>query len=275
MNRKKESAVEVQVTKVVQETATFYLVGTTPLVINRMAAKAKEQLLLGSLRKNAVEKQTTLKHNPREEFNSAAHKLPDGPTLLGMPSTAFKKCLSSAAVDLPGVAKAQLGRLTYVEGRYVSVYGLPLLYMDVVRNSDPGRTPDIRTRPIIPEWAAIVRVTYVRPLLTGSAVGNCLGNGGIYIGVGDGRQEKGCFSNGLFRLCVKGAKDPDFARIVKAGGRKAQEQAMQMCEPWDDQTKELLAWFDVEVKRRSLVPAKTNGAVPHEEDDTEQPSLSL
>ncbi len=42
--------------------------------------------------------------------------------------------------------------------------------MSVVRSADIGKTPDIRTRAILPAWAARITVTYVTPKLTANAV---------------------------------------------------------------------------------------------------------
>ncbi len=165
-------------------------------------------------------------------------------------ASAFKAALKSAALDLPGASKSQIGRLTYVEGDLVSIYGVPKLLMSVVRSADMNRTPDIRTRAILTEWACRVSITFVMPLLREQAVVNLLAAAGITQGIGDWRPQKGSGSYGQFALV--GIGDADFDRIVATGGRDAQMAAMAEPECYDDETEKLLSWFDVESKRRGF-----------------------
>ncbi len=229
-----------------------YIVGTSPLILNRMSEKAKHELLMPKGRKNAIEKATTLKHIPLDEFRASAYTLKDGnaPTLLAMLSTSFKGALRSAALDMPGAKKAQIGRLTYLDGEYVGIYGVPKLFMSVTRSADMAKTPDVRTRAIVPQWACQLRVTFVQPLIRAQAVANLLAAAGLTIGVGDWRPEKGAGNYGQFRLADK--TDADFLRIFKEGGRKAQQAALDHPTCYDDDTTELLSWFDDERSRRQL-----------------------
>ena len=128
------------------------ILGTSPLILNRMSEKAKHELLLPRGRKTAVEKAMSLKHDPFAEYRASAHTLKNEQesTLLAIPATAFKGAIRTAALDMPGAKKAQIGRLTYIPGEYVGVYGLPRLFMSIVRSADMNRTPDVRTRAIVP-----------------------------------------------------------------------------------------------------------------------------
>lgn len=238
------------VLKVMTGTLECYAVGTSPLVLNRMSEKAKHELLMPKGRKNMAERATSLKHQPYEEYRASAYQLREGPTLLALLSTAFKKALSSAALDMPGAKKSQIGRLTWVEGDMVGVFGLPKLYMAVVRSADMNKTPDIRTRAIVPHWACQFNVSYVEPLIRPNAIANLLAAAGMYIGVGDGRPEKGAMNYGQFRIA--GKDDPDLKRIMKDGGRKAQQAALDEPVAHDDETTELLSWFDTERSQRQL-----------------------
>lgn len=241
-----------EILKVDTETLQCYIVGTSPLILNRMSEKAKHELLMPKGRKNAAERATTLKHVPIDEYRASAYTLKDvsQPTLLALLSTAFKGAIRSAALDMPGAKKAQIGRLTYIEGDYVGIYGVPKLFMSITRSADMNKTPDVRTRAIVPEWACVIRVTYVRPLIRSQAVANLLAAAGITIGVGDWRPEKGSGSYGQFRIADK--SDGDFARILKAGGRKAQMAALEDPVCYDDETTELLSWFENERAKREL-----------------------
>ena len=211
----------IDIITVTQDSVTFRVLGTSPLVLNTMSQKVKRGLLLPS-KKNAAEKQSTLKHNPPEEFlGSIFHSMDDNsPTRILFKSVAFKAAMSDTAKDLPGSSKAQVGRLTYVQGDTVPIFGVPEIFLDVVRSADMNRTPDIRTRAILPEWATQVTLTYVTPILKEATVSKLLAAAGIMRGVGDGRPEKGKLAFGTFKLVS--ADDADWKRIVKEGGRKAQ-----------------------------------------------------
>lgn len=243
---------EISVLEINTCTIPFCIVGNSPLILNRMSEKVKGQLLLPPAKKNSAEKASTLKHEPLVEFQAAAYKDPDesAPTLLRHLATAFKGALRSAALDIPGASKSQVGRLTYVNGDYVSVFGIPKLLMSVTRMADINRTPDVRTRVIVPEWAACLSVTFVKPLLREQTVANLFAAAGIMQGVGDWRPGKGSGTYGQFRLV--NADDPDYQRIVSGGGRAAQEAAMADPEAYDVETEELLAWFGVEAARRGF-----------------------
>lgn len=225
------------------------IVGNSPLVMNRMSEKAKHELLMPKGRKTATEKATSLKHDPLAEFRASPYTLSDeAETFLALPAAAFKGALCGAAIDMPGANKAQLGRLTYVPGELVQVFGIPKLYMAIVRSADMNKTPDVRTRAIVPRWACRLTVTFVKPLIQAQAVANLLAAGGITQGVGDGRQQKGKLSFGQFRLAD--AKDKEFLSIIREGGRAAQLEAMESPTCYDDETTELLSWFQTELDSR-------------------------
>jgi hypothetical protein len=243
---------EISVLEVTTCRMSFCLAGLTPIILNRLSQKAKGQLLDPAPKKNAAEKASTRKHEPLMEFRASPYLSPeeDSPTLLRHLSTAFKGALRSAALDIPGANKSQVGRLTYVNGEYINLFGIPKLLMSVTRSADMNRTPDIRTRAIIPHWACQIDVTFVTPLLKEQTVANLLAAAGIMQGVGDWRPGKGSGTYGQFRLTTD--DDPEFKAIIKSGGRKAQTAAMQAAEPYDQETEELLAWYDAEGNRRGF-----------------------
>lgn len=251
---KKTAARDESISIIAVRTASMTMLvrGTTPLICNRLAEKAKRELLLPAPRKTAADKQSTLKHNPLEEFRSSPvrERDPDSLTLLALPATAFKGAMRTAALDLPGAKKSQIGRLTYIVGETVGIYGKPMIYSTIVRSADMNRTPDVRTRCIIPEWCAVVSVTYVVPILRDIDIGNLLAAAGITVGVGDFRPEKGAGNYGQFTVVPP--DDADARRIMAEGGRSAQEAAMESPEAYDAETEELLAWYDIEVRRRGF-----------------------
>ena len=131
---------------------TVWLKGITPLICNRMAEKAKRTLILGGGRKSKAEREQCLKHDPLDEFrNSMIRRVGDGPTRVLFPAPAVKGAMAMAALETKGTSKTQIGRLAWVDGYNLDVYGVPQLHMGVVRSADMNKTPDIRTRAILPE----------------------------------------------------------------------------------------------------------------------------
>ena len=195
---KKTADEVIDILKVERGEVVCYLLGSRPIVINRLSEKVKHELLMPARKKNAVERATTLKHVPVDEFRASIYRTNAPETLIGIPSLAVKAALRAAALDMPGTKKTEVGRRTSVSGELFSVYGIPRLFMRPVRSADMARTPDIRTRAIIERWACIVRIEFAKPLMTTQAVCNLLGAAGIIIGIGDWRPEKGAGNYGQF-----------------------------------------------------------------------------
>lgn len=246
-----EQEIEINPIKTCQ--VTFCVLGTSPLIFNRLTEKARQALLLGGAEGKRDRKARGIaKHNPWQEFRDAMYRFAtdDMPTRLYMPAGVFKGALMTAAIDIPDTAKAQIGRLTYIVERDVPIYGIPQVYTTIVRQAGANRTPDVRTRAILREWAAYVTISFVTPLLTETTVANLFAAAGIICGIGDYRQEKGKGDHGKFTLVS--ADDATFCRILKEGGRDAQDLAIGNPQAYDAETDELLRWFDSTVESRRL-----------------------
>jgi len=252
MASKKQDTAEVEILRIDTTTMEVCVVGMTPLLCNSMSAKVQQELLLPATKKNRAEKETTLKHNPVQEYRNSIYrsKTQDADTLLIFPGGGMKKAIAQAAVDLPGAAKAQIGRLCKVQEIDIPVYGVPQLHMATVRQAGMGKAPDVRTRAVVPEWAAVFHVTFVSPNLTEQNVANLIAAAGLIVGIGDGRAEKGALNFGEFALVEP--DDPEFLRIVKTGGRVPQEKAMETPTCYDSETEALLAWWEADSRRRGL-----------------------
>jgi len=248
----KKDQTEISVMEVSQQKVDYCVLGTTPIILNRMSEKVKNELLFPKGRKSSAERARSLKHNPFQEFKDSPYRLSDesAPTLLAHLATAFKKAIAGTALDIPGATKAQLSRLMWVEGEKVPLYGIPKLFMSVTRSADMNKTPDVRTRAIIPEWACYLTVSFATPMLKETVVSNLLAAAGQIQGVGDWRPEKGSGTFGQFALVEESNKD--FQRILKEGNRQAQIDAMEACEPYDIDTEELLSWFVAEADSRGF-----------------------
>lgn len=231
------------------ETVMLAVLGGAPLIINRLAEKARQELLLPKGRKTTAEKASSLKHNPQEEFRASPYIVEDddAETYLAITSASFKKAMMGAALRIPGAKKTEIAQLVRVDGLLTGVFGVPEIFSAITRSADINRTPDVRTRAIIPEWAAVVSITYTVPILNKTSVVNLLAAAGQVNGVGDWRIEKGGWC-GAFR--ITDPSDPDFRRIVAAGGRAEQIEAMAAPKPYNGETGELLAWFESELETR-------------------------
>ena len=238
------------------------VVGTSPLIMHRFSFKARQELLFPSPKKNASERAGTLKHNVVEEYRECFYRNrnPKSAALFHLPNGTVHGALASAALDIPGATKASIERLTQVIGN-VELFGVPKLFMAMVRSSDMGRTPDVRTRPIFERWACTVEIEYKTDPLTDNQILNLLSAAGFLVGIGDWRRQKGG-EYGAFR--VANANDADHREILKEG-RAAQQRAFDKPEEYDEDTSELLSWFTAEIARRgpddSRVRDDNSGAV--------------
>jgi hypothetical protein len=243
---------EMVVNELTTEEGAVCIIGTTPLVFNSMSAKSKQGLLLPAPKGNRASLESKLKHDVMQEFHDSPYQSEHegDPTLLIFPAGGAKQAIANAAKDIPGATKAEIGRLLWIEERDIPIFGIPELYMAVVRNSDINRTPDIRTRAIVPRWAARFRVRYVRPKLSIHTVTNLLGAAGLLCGIGDGRQQKGALNFGQFE--VVDPSNEAFQDLITNGGRAAQEKAMNDPAYYDAETRKLFEWYKDEVERRGM-----------------------
>ena len=243
MKSKTQTTNEITIVPMRVEEASVCIIGRNAMIYNAMSEKSKHELLLPRGRRSAAAKAETLKHDPLTEYRNSVYRYraDDGPTRLFFPTGAFKKAIATAALDLPGVKKTQVARLCWITEDKVSIYGTPQVLMSVVRSADMNRTPDIRTRAILPKWACTFKISSAQPILKHEDIVRLLTTAGFTVGIGDWRQEKGSGSFGQFRICP--ATDPEFKAIVKSGGIKAQDAALEEPAPYDVETETLWSWY--------------------------------
>jgi len=247
-NTKQSNTATVE--EIVRGSLKVYVEGTSPLIMHSMSAKVRGELLAPKGKKTAADKAASLKHNPIEEFNGTLYRtrLDTAPTALMMPATAFKAAMMTAALDLSNYKKASVGRQIYVAGDEVPIWGIPELFMAVARSGDMSKTPDIRTRAILPKWCALLTIHYVSPLVRDQDILTLLTGAGFTAGVGDWRIEKGSGSYGAFQL----ANEEDVTPLMQTAGREAQLAAIQNPQCYNPETEELLAYWRSEAKRRGF-----------------------
>jgi hypothetical protein len=250
MAEKPATMTEIEILKVNTGRIAVCLIGDSPIILNRLSEKVMRELLMPKGRKTAADKAGSLKHEPMPEFSASPYtdRDPNGPTFIQHLSSAFKKALMTAAIDIPGAAKAQVGRLSWVIGDRVPIYGVPQILLSPVRSADMNHTPDIRSRAIIRHWACTFEIAFVTPLLKQASIANLLASAGLTQGVGDWRPQKGAGSYGQFSLC--NADDPRYLTILAEGGRAAQLAAMKNPVAFDQETEDLLRWFAEEKEKR-------------------------
>jgi hypothetical protein len=123
--------------------------------------------------------------------------------------------------------------------------------MATVRQSDAARTPDIRTRAIVRDWAVPVTVRFLSTLINAKAVINLTQAAGLGIGVGDNRSEKGASDYGQFDVLDDSAMKAQCAGLLELG-RAAQETAFVEAAPYDDFAANTMAWFDKTLVERGM-----------------------
>lgn len=248
MATKSRTTDAIQISAIKMQTVIVILFGTTGLYCHRMSAKAKQQLMIGGRKKTAAEK-LEIKHHPREEFKDSMYvsKGTNKHSHIQFPSMAVKSAMGTAALVIPGITKTQVQRLVFMPHEMIPIFGIPKLRMDIVRSSDINRTPDVRTRAFIHQWAAEIEIRYSTPSLSQKAILTLLHNAGILVGIGDNRQEKGKGSYGTFRLYDKEFNELP-AEMLDA---KAQWEAIQNPQPENIESEELLAEFDHEIEQRA------------------------
>lgn len=261
---KKKIEETIHIAKVGEGNISICVVGTTGFLHNRLPNKAREQLLMPSAFGGGRKRSGKLKHEVEEEFISSPYtsRDPKSPTLVQMVGSAFRQSMQTAALEIPGVTKAQVGRLIWVDNERIDIYGKPVLHMGIVRQAGINKTPDVRTRAFMPRWAAVVTVTFIEPQFTAEGIVNLLSAAGTFVGVGDGRNEKGALNHGLWRIC--GIDDPEFVELTKKEGRSCQVAAFmpENIEFHDEDTRELYEWWVVNKdSHKSLHPAKAGNGV--------------
>ena len=245
-----ENVIEIQAPQYSQIDA--FVLGTTPFICNRQSEKVKHELLSPAVKSRAARAQR-LKHDPLLEFRSSPYTLtdPGAPTLLAFLSVAFKKAMMTAALDTPGANKTQIGRLVRVEGERIPLWGVPRLHMSITREASIKRTPDVRTRAILPRWACRLQITFPSSIIKPPSIMNLLSAAGQFAGIGDWRTEKGSGNYGSFKVVNEG--DKEFDEVVAAGGRDAQEEAMGSPTPYDEEAAALLEWWLEDATQRGFI----------------------
>lgn len=167
------------------------IIGTSPLMVHRFSEKAKRQMLdtmqgIKRVRENK---------DPEAEFEGAFYRFADG--RFGFPAIGFKDCAVSAARFYSGITMVLLRQILFVNGELgvdnqalVEIEGdQAIMREDVVRVGMNGT--DLRYRPQFTNWRATLKVRYIKSQLSQASVLSLIDAGGMGVGVGEWRPEKG------------------------------------------------------------------------------------
>jgi hypothetical protein len=181
---------EIQLEKIDAETIRVPLIGTSPLIVHKFSEKAKRQML-DNMQGRKTPKEAK---NPEAEYEAAFYRLKDGG--YGFPVIAFKAATIGGARFYQGVTMTALRQFMFFRGEIgddgrgmTRIVGTPHMREDTVTVGRGGH--DLRYRPEFPEWTASIDVTYVTSMLTRSSVLSLIDAGGMGVGVGEWRPEKG------------------------------------------------------------------------------------
>lgn len=200
-----EPVATIQIDRIASETILIPIIGTTELIMHRMGPKIRKIML------DAMQGVKTPKKNkdPEAEYQECFYRFEDGG--YGFPSNAFKLCTVGGARFYPKSAVTMTGLKQFmffggevgVDGQLLCrIEGSPYMREDPVTVGRGGK--DLRYRPGFPGWSTVLKVTYVTSALTRGSLLSLIDAGGMGVGVGDWRNEKG----GEFgSFCVDDSKE--------------------------------------------------------------------
>lgn len=185
---------QLEIHRIDTETLIVPVQGTSPLLVHHFSEKAKRQMLANMQGDRAPK----VAKDPEAEFRAATYFLePDenGNDRYGFPVVGFKAATVGGARFYRGVTMTALRQSLYFQGelgadrqQMAVIYGTPEMREDVVR---VGRGTDLRYRPLFWPWSTILVVTYVSSMLTKSSVLSLIDAGGMGVGVGEWRPQRG------------------------------------------------------------------------------------
>lgn len=203
--------------KPVFKRATFWLVGTRPIICHAWSKKAKDEML-SKQRKQTKEGKD--KRDPKADFISSLYEMGTdkitGKIAYGFPATGVKKAICSIAHKDKGIAKTSVMEAVWIDHEVVRV--MPALAeaicdMPLVRiyGSDPemredmvrvgaglNKTASLAYRGQFTNWAMKIGLRFNPVTISPDALGFLFKHAGASVGLGEWRNEKkGVF--GAFR----------------------------------------------------------------------------
>jgi hypothetical protein len=168
----------------------------TPAIIHTFSEKARRQML------DAQQGRKPIKENrdPQAEYEASLYRITKGdgePDGYGFPVVGFKAATVSAGrFYSKSVKMTELRQFIFMHGvmtkaepqQLVELHGEPHMREDTIRL--PGRKGGLTFRAEIPEWWAMLRVSYITTSISRNSVLSLIEAGGFGVGIGDWRPEK-------------------------------------------------------------------------------------
>jgi len=193
------------------------ITGKTELIVHAWSEKSKRQMLEKQMQKTRAKKEAK---DPQADYESSLYRFDNGQGGYGLPATAIKAAMISAARAFEGITMTSLKQAIFVEADGFTKDGIPLIKIigeprmreDMVR-LETG-VADIRYRAGFPVWKAEPRITFNERMISTESIFNLAIEAG-YCGVGEWRPtaKKGPGPFGTFEL--------DMARIQQIQKKEA------------------------------------------------------
>jgi hypothetical protein len=187
------SEAQINVSRISTEVIRVPVVGTAPLIVHRFAEKAKRQML------DAAQQRKTPKQpkDPDAEYTAAFYRMDNGD--YGVPTLGLKAATIRGATYFgKNVAMTTLRQCLFFMGETTKLgdlltpfdsHSTPVMREDVVRVNMGGT--DLRYRPQFDDWSLTLCIRYVTTMLTRDSVLSLIEAGGMGVGIGEWRPQKG------------------------------------------------------------------------------------
>lgn len=184
---------QISINRIATKELVVPVVGVTPLIVHRFAEKAKRQMLDNMQGRKAPK----VAKDPEAEYEAAFYRLDD--QTYGVPTLGLKAATIRAAGYFgKNVAMTTLRQCLFFVGETTKQGDLlnrldshtsPVMREDVVKVGVSGH--DLRYRPQFDEWSTTIVVRYVASSLTQDSVLSLIDAGGMGVGIGEWRPQKG------------------------------------------------------------------------------------
>jgi hypothetical protein len=177
------------------ETASFILVGDSPLIVHAWSEKAKRAMLDKQMKRA---KQAKEAKDPEADYEACFYRTKTG--VPGFPAIGVKSAMISACrfADM----KMTIARGAFhIDTEMLEVIGEPRPREDMVRVG--MGTADIRYRPEFPTWRIPATLRFNADVISAEQLANLLNVAGFGVGIGEWRPEKNG-QYGRFHVATEG-----------------------------------------------------------------------
>ncbi len=213
-----------------QKVGIFRLVGDSPMLVNNkmsIAWEVAKRYQGGKTKKVSIDERTEeeLYAGTFYPMPSSPHEPPHEDGFYGIPASGIKKCLQKGIRPAGFTDNITIGQIQKAFRVLDDEGGLCLLrhngfYKDqrpVNIGSGQKTVPNIRSRPIFPEWEIHVRIIFNTRILSVEQLGNLILYAGQYIGLCELRAEKAQGECGGFSVETKTTSIPKWATDTACG----------------------------------------------------------